>query len=81
MTLADADADGTATQLTLREPDAEEAATDPAEEADAPDPEDLDAFDWPEPAARQRHARRLRLRAQRAEEGLLEEAEEPDAAP
>ncbi len=80
VTLAESDADGTATELTLREPEAEEAATDPAEEADAPDPEDLDAFDWPEPAARQRHARRLRLRAQRAEEGLLDGVETTEDA-
>ncbi|BAM04730.1 segregation and condensation protein A [Phycisphaera mikurensis] len=69
-------ADGTETRLSLRDPDTEEEL-DADAEAEAPDVEDLDAFDWAEPAARERHARRLRLRAQRA----AEEAADAPAGP
>lgn len=66
-------ADGTGTALCLRDPEPEDdAPPDPAAEPDAPDPDDLDAFDWVEPAARERHARRLRLRAQRALDAAAE---------
>ena len=68
--------------LTLREPDdPEEPPEAAAPGATAPDPEDLDAFEWPDPAARTRHARRLRLRAARAEAPPeAQPQEEPDAS-
>lgn len=54
----------------------------PADSADAtakqtPDPDDLDAFDWPDPQARKRHERRLRLRANRQSD---EDSSEDDEA-